>query len=388
MGVLKGFKMKTVPSLEDCNKIVDKSSVFYKKEEVVNGAKVIMFNYLLAEPKDFKEHNAYELRGITYVQDDFGLHCYPALNKFFNLNQTEGWNFDDVKNKKIKSSYEKEDGSMVQFIKINGDFFAKTKMSFNNEQTSFANDIFRKDVELQKLVHELDEQGLTGIFEFVSPFNKIVLTYPESKLVLLRVRDKKTGEYINIDKFNYNKPKNYTNEIKSLDEYMKLQDELQDIEGWVIEFDDGQLIKLKTKWYLKLHRLYTDEINSEKVILKYILEDEFDDVISQIPENDERRKWAEEINSAVIKYIDKEVQRIYNYLNSEELKSKSRKDISIENKDDQYFSVIMYSLRDVSYTNIKNNLIKFISKKTGNLTNSQKFIENINPELLLSSKSV
>lgn len=215
-----------------------------------------------------------------------------------------------------------------------------------------------------------------------------MLTYPESKLVLLRVRDKKTGEYINIDKFNYNKPKNYTNKIKSLDEYMKLQDELQDIEGWVIEFDDGQLIKLKTKWYLKLHRLYTDEINSEKVILKYILEDEFDDVISQIPENDERRKWAEEINSAVIKYIDKEVQRIYNYLNSEELKSKSRKDISIENKDDQYFSVIMYSLRDVSYTNIKNNLIKFISKKTGNLTNSQKFIENINPELLLSSKSV
>ena len=63
------------------------------------------------------------------------------------------------------------------------------------------------------------------------------------------MRNNLTGEYI--DKIDYNL--NDINIIKnvnySLDELIYMSKHEENIEGWVVQFDDDTLLKIKTDWY-------------------------------------------------------------------------------------------------------------------------------------------
>ena len=57
---------------DEALKIVESSTSFQVKYDVVNGSKVAMFGYRLADFNDFYDNNAFEMRGLTYVQDILG----------------------------------------------------------------------------------------------------------------------------------------------------------------------------------------------------------------------------------------------------------------------------------------------------------------------------
>jgi len=85
----------------------------------------------------------------------------------------------------------------------------------------------------------------------------------------------------------------------SFEDFMKQARDVLGLEGYVLKFEDGRMIKVKTMWYYNLSRGLSVETNSnsEKFLWKTILENKYDDAKSfiAIDERPTLDKFAEEL---------------------------------------------------------------------------------------------
>lgn len=185
-----------LPTREECQEIVKNNETFYCTSRNVDGFDVELYDYRLASYTDYLDNNAWELRGLCFVNNNGVWERNILMNKFFNLNETKDWMLEDVQNKRVTRVQDKLDGSVISFVKLpSGKIVAKSKMSFDSDQAKMAQDIFDNSYELQGMVETIMNDNKTAIFELISPFNQIVLPYNETELRLLQIRDNKTGEY-------------------------------------------------------------------------------------------------------------------------------------------------------------------------------------------------
>ena len=277
---------------------------FYESKMVVDGFNVSVFNYRLAQYKDFAnpipdkpELKGYEMRGLTFVFNEDGslFNRYVLLEKFFNLNQVPDSLYSVVKNYKIKFVNNKEDGSIASFIKLpNGKVIGKSKMGFDNDQADGINRVYKTNKEVKSLVDWSLDNNIVPVFEYVAPNNRIVLRYPSEELILLRLRDNVTGKHIDIrdhlDKVGSIRVSPFEDEIKDLDQLIELTATQVDKEGSIVTCEDEMgrdfFFKIKTPWYMSLHGLLTDDLYREHIIIGYILDDKIDDILGQIPEDE------------------------------------------------------------------------------------------------------
>jgi T4 RnlA family RNA ligase len=286
-----------IPTYQEAVKMTGGTEdLFYSSETIIDGYKIVTFNYRLAQYKDFINpvggiENAFEMRGITFVlyPDGTLYKRFLLLNKFFNLNQVDETLYNNVKDLKIKNVYIKEDGSVVSFIRLpNGRVLAKSKMSFDNDQADVSNQIYNSNSNIKKFVNWTLDNDITAIFEYVAPDNRVVLKYYERDLILLRLRDNNTGEYLDLDDFS-DKLEGISVAKKInhvLDELIDLAKTEKDIEGWVVQFVSGKMIKIKTEWYHSLHHLIMEDIHRENILIGHILDGNIDDILSKIDLND------------------------------------------------------------------------------------------------------
>jgi RNA ligase len=312
-----------LPNYQDClNLCNSKDSPFYETKMVIDGYSISLFNYRLATNNDFKKDFAKELRGICFVFNTDGtlFKRYLLLQKFFNLNQTEETLFDNIKNLKIKSVNNKEDGSLATFIKLpNGRVIGKSKMGFDNEQANAISKIYANNVSIKSFVDYCLDKDIIPVFEYVSPFNRIVLRYKSDDLILLKLRDNVTGNYLDVEPileiFSDIKFTNPENLYGSLSELVDMVVNEIDKEGVVVHCLDNSgndfLFKVKTKWYVELHALYTEDVNRENILIGYILDEKVDDILAQFPEEDvEVRNRINLISSVVKLEISSIVEKI------------------------------------------------------------------------------
>lgn len=375
-----------LPTYEQSKEMVASKGtmVFYETINCVDGYKVSVFNYRLPQYMDFlvpvegKNYDAREFRGLTYVFNEDGsvFDKYLMLNKFWNVNQVTETLFDKIKDKKIKSVYNKEDGSLISFIRLpNGKIVAKTKMGFDNEQAIAANELYTNNVSIQKFVESSFEKGLVTMWEYVSFKNKIVLDYKETDLILLRVRNNKTGEYVDVDQFrdlgfNVVKSMSIGSDLLSI---MNWLETAVDIEGVVITFEDGMMVKSKSEWYCARHKLLTEESNREDYIIEMVLKETVDDLKAQLnPISDvERIAWIENIEVIVRNFLAERVAEV------EELVSKYTGDLkyfAIAYKKNKNFSMAINVIRGKSdsYDAVKSWLLV----QTNHLEQARSFINN------------
>lgn len=190
--------MYTLPTREQCQEIVKNSETFYCTETEVQGFKVEMYDYRLASFTDFEDNNAYELRGLTFIYnpETSTWERNILMNKFFNINQTVNWMYDDVKDKQIVRVQDKLDGSIISFVKFpNGKVLAKSKMSFTSEQAKMAQEVYDNSEKLREFIHKCVNLNKTPIFEMIGFSNQIVLEYDKDELILLQIRCNVTGKY-------------------------------------------------------------------------------------------------------------------------------------------------------------------------------------------------
>jgi T4 RnlA family RNA ligase len=341
------FKNYSLPTYEEAVELCSyDESPFYETKIEVDGFPVSIFNYRLAQYSDFNEPiksnpnlKAFEMRGLTFVFNKDGslYNRYVLLEKFFNLNQVPDSMYSVVKNYKIRFVNNKEDGSIASFVKLpNGKVVGKSKMGFDNDQANGINKIYKTNQDVKSFVDWCLNNDIVPIFEYVAPHNRIVLRYSEEELILLRLRDNKTGKHIDIkdhlDKIGSIKIAPFEDD-HTLDDLIEKSKTEAEKEGWIVQFDNDHMLKIKTDWYFQRHGLLTNDIYREHIIIGYILDDVIDDILGQIPEDEkEAHLRIQKIISIVKRALNKKVVEIESAYNDFVKSGSDKKDYALNHR--------------------------------------------------------
>jgi tRNA splicing ligase len=136
-----------------------------------------------------------ECRGIEFDIETGDL-VTRKYAKFFNVNQTPETQMHAIDWSQPHWILEKLDGSMITpFRKNDGNIQWHTKMGYT-EVSLPVNKFVETHPEYIKFAHYCIDNGWTPIFEWCSRQQKIVIDYPEEKLILTAIRDNVSGEYL------------------------------------------------------------------------------------------------------------------------------------------------------------------------------------------------
>jgi RNA ligase len=242
----------------------------------------IVFNYILSHDDSFDDPMRRELRGLIFNRS--GDVLSRRFHKFFNMNEKDETQSNNIDWNQPHVVLEKLDGSMITPLVLNGDVRWATKMGIT-EVSLQCEEYIKDKFNYYELARDAHKQRITPIFEFIAPDNRIVISYEEPKLILLALRNNLSGMYYSLDMMKYvseqyNIPmiKTYSGDISNIREQIG-------IEGVVVRFNDGHMIKVKTDWYVAIHRA-KDQILFEKNVIKLILEENIDDILPNLLEND------------------------------------------------------------------------------------------------------
>jgi T4 RnlA family RNA ligase len=378
----------SIPSYEEAVEMCNKpDSAFYESKLEVDGFPVSIFNYRLAQFSDFNlplenkpEVKAFEMRGLTFVFNKDGslYKRFVLLEKFFNLNQVPNSMYSVVKDYKIRYINNKEDGSIASFIQLpNGKIIGRSKMGFDNDQANGINRVYKTNKDVNSFVNWCLSNDIIAIFEYVSPQNRIVLRYSSEELILLRLRDNKTGKHIDIkehlDKIASIKIAPFEDDTTLNDLIEKSKTEAER-EGWIVQFDNDHMVKIKTDWYRNLHSVYTNDLYHEDKLIKLIIDEKIDDIICELKEDDHLRRRVDEIVSIIKKCVREKIDRIHGLYNVYK-KLNSIKEFAISYYNNEDFSDTMKYIRnsDISLEDLAKD---WILKKTNRLEKAREFIEN------------
>ena len=358
-----------IPTYDECREICDANGnlTFYESKHVVDGYNVSIFNYRLAMPPLFeapvpgKSMKAHEMRGLTFVFNPDGtlFKRYLLMDKFFNINQAACSMYDVVKNYTIKSVTNKEDGSISSFIRLpNKKIVARSKTAFESDQAIEVNKILDTNSKLSEFLNWCFDNDIMPIFEYVSPKNRVVLKYPKTDLVLLLMRNNNTGEYYNLsdfeDKFGGLSIVQFY-KYNHIDELMNQQLTTENIEGWVVQFTNGKMVKVKVKWYCDLHGIFTEDINRENTLIEYIIDEKIDDILSQLGGDPEKTAEVDAVEEVINNYILKssaEVNELMKDFNG------SLKDFSLKYVKHKWFPVAIGVARGSDLVDLLKDKIK------------------------------
>ena len=243
----------------------------------------IIFNYNQIM-SDFSNPIVQEARGIIVRENDFKVVCFP-FTKFFNVDEENAakidWNYAKVQ--------EKVDGSLIKVWYDNDTWNISTNGCINAFDCKLPNDLVYKNFgELffvalpDKEIFFSGNHDYTYMFELVSPYNKVVIDYPEPKIYHIGTRDNITGEELDID-IGIDKPKQYN--LKTEQEVKMAANNLPfNEEGYVVVDRNWNRVKIKSPAYVNAHRLVNNRVINKEKILELIMANEQSEFLSYFPE--------------------------------------------------------------------------------------------------------
>lgn len=297
-----------------------------------------------------------ECRGIIFDSKTGDIIRRP-FHKFFNVNEREETQDHVVDLSRPHAILEKLDGSMIAPFIVDGEIIWGTKMGATDVAQP-VEEFVKNNPEYDAFAGDLLIQGWTPIFEWCSRKQRIVLDYKEDQLILTATRNMYTGEYARhvalehvasqyrIPVVRAFEPQT---DMKAFLEYVR---DLEDLEGFVVRFDDGHMLKLKCHWYLQIHKA-KEAILQDRNIVELILDDKLDDVKAHLPKEDcDRLTRFESMFNAAIRGV---VANIYMNLIYYQMNQISRKDFAVVHtwKVDPYSKPIMFKNYDSAPDTVK-----------------------------------
>ena len=296
-------------------------------------------NYMVAMsdtfPFVFTEEDAIrrECRGLLFHKD--GSIMARRLHKFFNINERDETQFHAVKWSQPHVILEKLDGSMITpVIMPDGGIRWGTKMGIT-EVSMQAEEFVARHPQYEQFARWCEDKfGYTPIFEWCSRQQRIVVDYPEDRLVLIAARRKDSGVYASLqwlqeygDMFDIEVIKTYSGSAQSMAHLMDETRDAEGIEGYIIRFDDGHMLKIKAADYLRKHKT-KDAISLEKNIISLLVNEQMDDVKAFMLEDD--RKRVEEFETDFFIGINQVVQSYDRYFDTVIAHGLDRKQYAIQ----------------------------------------------------------
>jgi RNA ligase len=191
-----------------------------------------------------------------------GLILCPAEKKIVALTYPKFFNFSEatiqLPNLPFRTST-KYDGSLLILWYFNGEWRTSTRGSFKSEQSVWAAEWLKNNVDLSLL-----NPDNTYLFEVIYWANRIVVSYDFEGLVLLTAFNKNSGyewDYENLCDFarKINVRVKEIHNYSSVDEIVKICETLgTNEEGFVVEFTNGYRVKIKGTQYLRLHKIVSN----------------------------------------------------------------------------------------------------------------------------------
>ena len=197
--------------------------------------------------------------------------------KFFNIEE----------NKYTPTSkfdvYEKMDGSLIIAFQLYGSWIFCTRGSFTSDQAKAASKLF-----YSKYNSKFMNMDTTYLFEYISPWNRIVVDYgDEEKLTLLGAIRTEDGfeapwEHLELVSNENNIP--LVKKYDGIKDYTQLKQIIKpNQEGYVIRFENGDRIKIKGEEYLRLHKIMT-QISTTSIWECLKNGDDIDKLLKDVPD--------------------------------------------------------------------------------------------------------
>lgn len=342
---------------------------------VKEGYTVINYNVMMADTFDCDIRR--ECRGIIFDTESGEILRRP-YHKFFNVNEREETQDNVVDLSQPHAILEKLDGSMIAPFVVNDEMIWGTKMGATDVAEP-VEDFVQLHENYSQFARFLIRRGYTPIFEWCSRKQRIVLDYKEDQLILTAIRDLTTGRYMSWDLVTNTADLYFIPVVgkwetgidmdnKTMSSFVNYVRDLEDVEGFVVRFSDGHMIKLKCDWYVQIHKA-KEAILQDRNIVELILDGKLDDVKAHLPQEDRDRLtvFESQFNLAVadvVFYLANDLSWIREDLID-------RKTFALEHAEryDQYMRALVFKnfdeLDDKKYwtdvrNTIRNNLTKTV----------------------------
>lgn len=241
-----------------------------------------VIDYVFTVPETFSSAMALECRGLKFDRD--GRLIGRPFHKFFNLGERQ--RIEQIDWSAPHHVLDKLDGSMVHPVLLEGAMVFMTRMGAT-AQAAVAQR--QAGAGVLDLAHHLLAGGLTPIFEFTSPDNRIVVAYERPALTLLAARDMVSGAYLPQAELVRLGARFGVAVVRAAGPLADAADFVArarceaGIEGYVLAFEDGHRLKLKTDGYVLRHRTLSG-VRQEKTVLAWVAAGAVDDVVPILPE--------------------------------------------------------------------------------------------------------
>jgi T4 RnlA family RNA ligase len=265
--------------------------------------------------------------------------CRP-MEKFFNLNENDFTK--DIRPENIARVMEKVDGSLISTFTIDmkPHVWMKSKSTVVSDQALLAtNKAYAMGADFVGELLKAERDGYTVNLEYTGPGNRIVLPYQEEKLTVLNIRHRDTGAYMPIAQIkseykalwnNFvfgvcsDNMSDYQSQVMLNAECIKA---LEGIEGYIWVMNDGQMVKLKSDWYVCKHKAKDGALNF-KYCLEAVLDEKSDDMRAALYDDPIALELLNNVEVVVRNYVSTLVDKVEKFHN--ENKQLSRKDYAIK----------------------------------------------------------
>jgi len=234
-------------------------------------------DYVFATPNTFANPVAQQCRGLKFGAD--GRIIARPFHKFFNIGEREQPHEVDFTRPHV--IMDKLDGSMIHPAILDGELVFMTRMGMTDQAR--AAQTIASDAVIA-LCRDALAAGLTPMFEFTSPDNRIVVEYADARLTLLAAREVVSGAYLGHAALMALAVRHG---VPVADTFGQVTDPLgfvaqgralSGVEGYVVAFEDGHRLKLKADAYVLRHKALSG-LAYEKNILAWVVADAVDDVL-------------------------------------------------------------------------------------------------------------
>lgn len=248
-----------------------------------------------------------ECRGLIFCSETGNILRRP-LHKFFNLNQKEETH-QNIVDLVYEDHHilEKLDGSMIVPFLVGDRLIWGTKMG-DTEVSAPIYDFVLDNPNYRTAALNFIANHYSPIFEWCSNKQRIVIDHPVDQLILIAVRDMHTGDYVPYDDMvsmadtrmiPVVRKHDISNDINNVIEHTR---DLTGSEGYVIRFATGHMTKVKSAWYVAIHKA-KEAILWDRNIVSMIFENQLDDIKPDLPEVD--RAMINNFESNLTDFINK-----------------------------------------------------------------------------------
>jgi RNA ligase len=284
-----------IDHLDEVLAAIDGREEFFVHRNAELGFVSVLYRYAMAdtfpdpgetgiEPRESRRRALLrECRGATYDARS-GKVIARKFHKFFNIGERLETQPHLIDWARPHVRLVKADGSLMTPLVLGGKVRWSSKMGVTKVSAPVEAFAETRDG-YQRSAQDAASLGVTPLFEWCSSeAQRIILDYPESRLVLLAVRENVSGRYWPQDDIEaYARsfgvpcidrvPASITDHVAYRSELAALTG----VEGEVVAFATGERYKAKTAEYLRFHRALAGLVQ-EKDVLALVLSDGTDDV--------------------------------------------------------------------------------------------------------------